>query len=254
MKKIVLTIALAAFAFAANAQFVIGGQIGFNTLGGNGWTSNTIGTTTTEYTLPNDVTTTFTFAPKFGYNINEQMHVGIVLGFTSNTVKDYRVFSTYYTRHKDFEGWEKTTTTGFYIAPYFRFSFLNANRLTFFAEAQAAYGFTPAVKTHTFRTGIGGVVSGIDETATGNTTTSNFSLSIVPGVNYRISNHFSADLYVDLLGLAFTTSTSHTLATVDGNRSEYKTTSNSFSCIANLNAETLENHLGLFRLGFNYHF
>lgn len=254
MKKIVLTIALAAFAFAANAQFVIGGQIGFNTNGGNGWTSNTVGTTTTEYAVPADGHTNLVIAPKFGYNINPQMHVGIVLGFTSNTTKDYRVFRTYYTRHKDFEGWEKTTTTGFYIAPYFRFSFLNANRLTFFAEAQAAYGFTPAVKTHTFRTAIQGVVSGIDETATGNTTTSNFSLTIVPGVNCRFSNRFSADLYVDLLGLAFTTFTSHTLATDDGNRSEYKTTSNSFSCIANLNAETLEDHLGLFRLGFNYHF
>ena len=248
MKKIVLTIALAAFAFAANAQFVIGGQIGFNTSGGNGWYSNI-----TEFTVPADVHTDLAIAPKFGYNINPQMHVGIVLGFTSSTIKDYSVYDSYYTS-PDFEGWVKTTSTGFYIAPYFRYSFLTANRFTFFAEAQAAYGFIPAVKTHTFRTGIGGVVSGIDETVTGNTTTSKFSLTIVPGVNCRFSNRFSADLYVDLLGLAFTTFTSHTLAIDDGDIRESKRTSNSFSCIANLNAETLEDHLGLFRLGFNYHF
>lgn len=253
MKKIVLTIALAAFAFAANAQFVIGGQIGFSTSGGNGWYSNSIGTTTTEFALPADVHTDFAIAPKFGYNINPQMHVGIVLGFTSNTIKDYSVYDSYYTS-PDFEGWVKTTSTGFYIAPYFRYSFLTTNRFTFFAEAQAAYGFIPAVKTHTFRTAIDGVISARDETSTGNTTTSNFSLSIVPGVNYRISNRFSADLYVDLLGLAFTTSTAHYRSTDDGDIRESKRTSNSFRCVANLNAETLEDHLGLFRLGFNYHF
>lgn len=248
MKKIVLTIALAAFAFAANAQFVIGGQIGFNTSGGNGWYSNF-----TEFTVPADVHTDLAIAPKFGYNINPQMHVGIVLGFTSSTIKDYSVYDSYYTS-PDFEGWVKTTSTGFYIAPYFRYSFLTANRFTFFAEAQAAYGFIPAVKTHTFRTAIDGVISARDETSTGNTTTSNFSLSIVPGVNYRISNRFSADLYVDLLGLAFTTSTAHYRSTDDGDIRESKRTSNSFRCVANLNAETLEDHLGLFRLGFNYHF
>ena len=35
MKKIALTLVLAAFAMAANAQFILGGQLEFNTNGGN---------------------------------------------------------------------------------------------------------------------------------------------------------------------------------------------------------------------------
>ena len=103
MKKIVLTLALAAFAFAANAQFVIGGQIGFNTDGGNTWNRYTAaGTTPTEYIIPHDSYTDFVFAPKFGYNLNEKMHVGITLGFTSEVHKDYSSnYAGLYRTYKD---------------------------------------------------------------------------------------------------------------------------------------------------------
>ena len=134
MKRIVLTIMFAAFAFAANAQFVIGGQIGFNTNGGNDWYSNTAGNTTTDYQLPINVHTNFTIAPKFGYNLNEQMHVGVVLGFTTRVTKDYEDFLTFYRTNKDFQGWYKYTTNSFFFAPYFRYTFLTFNRLSCFAE------------------------------------------------------------------------------------------------------------------------
>ena len=39
-----------------------------------------------------------------------------------------------------------------------------------------------------------------------------------------------------------------------GAEAERKTTARDFNCIAHFNAESLANHLNLFRLGFNYHF
>lgn len=254
MKKIVLTLALAAFAFAANAQYVIGGQIGFNTNGGKHWASNTTGTTTTEYTLPNDVSSMFVLAPKFGYNINEKMHVGIVLGFASETEKDYSNYRTLYGTAKEFEGWDKTTQNYFYVAPYFRYTCMQFDKLSVFVEAQLAYGFSPKAKYRSYNTAIAGVVDANDNSTTGNITSSEFAFTVAPGVNYRFSNHFSADLYIDLLGLSFSSTTSHYYDSNNGVTNEWKRTSNDFSCIATLGTETLRDHLSLFRLGFNYHF
>ena len=80
------------------------------------------------------------------------------------------------------------------------------------------------------------------------------TFTVAPGLNYRISNHFSADLYIDLLGLAFVSQTTHYYDSNNGVIDEWKTTNNTFNCIASFNAETLRDHLNIFRLGFNYHF
>lgn len=256
MKKIVLTLALAAFAFAANAQFVIGGQIGFNTDGGNTWNRYAAaGTTPTEYIIPHDSYTDFVFAPKFGYNLNEKMHVGITLGFTSEVHKDYSSnYAVLYRTYKDFEGWDKTTSNGFYFAPYFRYTFMSYNKLSFFAEAQLAYRMTPKSKVHSYNTAVAGVIDAHNTTVEGKTTTNTLTIAAVPGVNYRFSNHFSADLYIDLLGISFVNRTTHYKDITGGAEAERKTTSRDFNCIATFNAESLANHLNLFRLGFNYHF
>jgi len=254
MKRIVLTIMFAAFAFAANAQFVIGGQIGFNTNGGDAWYSNTAGNTTTDYHQPSNVHTNFTIAPKFGYNLNEQMHVGVVLGFTSRVTKDYEDFLTFYRTNKDFQGWYKYTTNSFFFAPYFRYTFLTFNRLSCFAEAQIALMYAPQTKTHYYNTRVAGIIDKHDTIIPDNTTTTTFAITVVPGVNYRFSNHFSADLYIDLLGIAYTSSTVHYKNTVAGVTTESKGTRSDFRCVASFNAESLADHLNLFRLGFNYHF
>ena len=52
MKKVLLTIAAVAFAFAANAQFVVGGQLGFTSNGGQRNYTGINGGNTVEYTVP----------------------------------------------------------------------------------------------------------------------------------------------------------------------------------------------------------
>ena len=254
MKKILLSIVLAAFAFAANAQFVIGGQVSLNTNGGNTWDRSVAGNTTTEYTIPDDINTNFVLAPKFGYNLNEKMHIGITLGFTSTVQKEYSPYTPYYINYKGFEGWDKTTTNGFYVAPYFRYTFMTYNKLSFFAEAQLAYTMTPKGKVQHYNTPVSGVIERHDETVEGTITTNSLSIAAVPGINYRFSNHFSADLYIDLLGIGFVNQTTHYKDKVGGVDVERKTTARDFHCVASFSTESLADHLNLFRLGFNYHF
>ena len=254
MKKILLSIVLAAFAFAANAQFVIGGQVTLNTNGGSTWNRSIRGTTPNEYTIPDDINTNFVLAPKFGYNLNEKMHIGITLGFTSTVQKEYSPYTPYYINYKGFEGWDKTTTNGFYVAPYFRYTFMTYNKLSFFAEAQLAYTMTPKGKVQHYNTAVSGVIERHDETVDGTITTNSLSIAAVPGVNYRFSNHFSADLYIDLLGLSFVNRTTHYRNSTVGMLDEWKSTDNIFNCVASFSTERLADHLNLFRLGFNYHF
>ncbi|MBR3501216.1 MAG: hypothetical protein IKO04_07445 [Bacteroidales bacterium] len=61
MKRIILVAVLALVAFSANAQFYVGGQVGFST--GNNRTD-------------------FDVLPEVGYVLNETMSVGAVVGFT----------------------------------------------------------------------------------------------------------------------------------------------------------------------------
>ena len=114
--------------------------------------------------------------------------------------------------------------------------------------------YSPKGKTHYYNTEVAGIINKRDTTILGNTTTTTFAITVVPGVNYRFSNHFSADLYIDLLGIAYTSETDHYKNTVAGVTTESKGTRSDFRCVASFNAESLADHLNLFRLGFNYHF
>ena len=73
MKKILLTLALAAFAFTANAQFVVGGNVGIDH-SSRANDDYSRGTTNTNISI----------LPKVGYQLNDQMQVGIQLGWDYN--------------------------------------------------------------------------------------------------------------------------------------------------------------------------
>ena len=82
MKKVFLTIALAAFAFAANAQFVVGGNLGFNT-------QNTIHKydgTQRFFGAPGTFnrTTSFDIDLYGGYAFTEDIAAGLYFNFATN--------------------------------------------------------------------------------------------------------------------------------------------------------------------------
>lgn len=111
MKKILLTLAVAAASVvAANAQFLIGGDLGF-TYGSNEQ-KNAIDTTTIGFNIN----------PKVGYELSDAMSVGAYLGFGYTKAED-DILNT------------ETKTTTWEVAPFLRYNCLSFGKFTVAAEA-----------------------------------------------------------------------------------------------------------------------
>lgn len=271
MKKALFTIALVAFTFAANAQFVVGGQIEYNTDGSSYFSENVAGTTTTTWTMPgnrftNTNTSTLSILPKIGYNLNDKMQVGASFGITWDKTVDYSAYTWEYRNIADFEGWQRTTQMGIKFAPYFRYNLTQFKGFTLFCEAQLAFtfGLNPSVHNYNvaYTDSWGFAVAAVDEDVEGITDTyTDITFTVVPGLNYKFSNKFSADIYIDLLGLGFNHLTERRFTDLTvvagapaGTTTETVYNTNTFFLVANANAQDLNTHLNAFRIGFNYHF
>lgn len=195
MKKVFLTLALAAFAFAANAQFVVSGNFGF---GINNDKVNYDGKRVYTPGRGVDKATNFSIDLRGGYQINEKLRAGLFIGFDMNkNVNEAGLASDPAT--------VAVTTTDksntFSIGVFGRYNCWQWGKLTVFNELNLGIG-----------TG-----SGYNEVKNNNTTvkTDNpklfgFSAYIIPGFSYQISEHVAADLYLDFMSLYFATSKSTT--------------------------------------------
>ncbi len=273
MKKVFLTLALVAFAFAANAQWVIGGQIGYWTNGANEKTTNVTGATTTEFTLPGDNfanvnTSTLNILPSVGYQLNDKMLVGAYFGLGWNKEVDYSNWLVEYATIKDFEGWTRTTQMNIVIAPYFRYNLMEFGNFKLFCEAELGFtfGLNPTIHNHNIAHTdpiMGTPVAAVDENVKGiKATSTDITFRIVPGLNYKFSDNFSADLYLNVAALAYNFHREKTFT--DWNvvndmpagspvwTSENIYTTNDF----NFEVDMFENYNlnNLFTIGFNYHF
>ena len=242
MKKIALTLALAAFAMAANAQWIVGGQIGFTTYGGNNNVEATA--VTNAFNYPATDGTTFTFNPTVSYVLNDKMQVGLSLNYYYNTNTVYTNALAYYNNN---EAWTKNTTSSFGFTPYFRYYFAQASKFSFFCEARLGIDITPRTMTHTYTN----YLATIDNETKGGWSNTSVALTLVPGVNYRINENWSADCYIDLAGLYIAHSDTKTYT--GDNLDETQHTTN-FGLMANASAQDLNTHFGNFRIGINYHF
>lgn len=277
MKKVLLTLALAAFAFAANAQFVIGGQISYNTEGGNELTSTYVGatSTTTNLNMPGvqnagfyENTSDLIILPKIGYQLNDNMQVGAKLGVIWSKDVDYTNFYNEYTNIPDFEGWEKTTGMDVMIAPYFRYNLMEMGNFTLFCEATLGFRFGLNPTVHQFNVAYTDPITGLPVDAVDKdvdwikNTSTTISLDIVPGLNYKFNDNLSADLYLNVAALAFSHRTDKNFIDLnvlygmpEGSptwTAETTNTENTFGLRANMNNDyTLNN---IFTIGFNYHF
>lgn len=261
MKKVLLTLTLAAFAFAANAQFVLGGYATYYHEGGNMKYTGVAGSSKDAATPYNSNAVTYSYysiMPKIGYQLNDKMQAGISFGITGGVTKDFSMFRVDYWTYPEFEGWVKTSYSGFEVAPYFRYNLGTIKGVTFFCEAQLSFYFGGKDKIHRFNTAIDDSENfytrrAIDTTYTGNYKTNSITFSVVPGINYKFNDRLSADLYIDLLKLTFDhTTTIQENYDYDGDK--LVETENTFYVGARLNAQTLTDQFSHFRLGFNYHF
>ena len=217
MKKLLLTVALAAFAFTANAQWVIGGNINASH---DNWHANdyVVGTTNTSVSI----------LPKVGYQLNEKMQVGAQLGWMYDYTRTYAGDADTYT---------STSMTGasgqptIVIAPYLRYNFATWKNFTVFAEANLRLGLH---------------LESSNYASTGSVTTDNgdsytsIAISVVPGLNYSLNDHISLDLYVNLLNCY-----AEFMTNDFGGGHEY-------GIGANMNSQSLFSHLSNFSIGFNY--
>lgn len=222
MKKILLTLALAAFAMTANAQLVIGGNI----------SAFHDGAHDDNYTAgyPSTASTSISIMPKIGYQLNENMQIGAQFGWAYRYTRNYAGADNTYRSN--------TPRSEMRIAPYFRYNFATWRKFSLFCEA--TLNFTLGFETESHN-----IVNGSEATGfpvkNGNNYTY-FGINVVPGMNYSFSDKFSMDLYVNLASLYWN------MTSYDG------ATEHQWGIDANMNKQTLNNHLGNFSIGFNYHF
>lgn len=256
MKKAFLTIALAAFAFAANAQLFVGGNLGFNTNSGTQQVVTTTGNTTVTVDSKLPASTNFYFMPKIGYQINDNMAAGIILGFSSTT--DVRTLGMAETNvlvehpsARNFDGTATEVANTINITPFFRYNLMELNAFTLFCEAAIPIRISPASKeTFKYEYDYTEVLSGntqhvaVEEVHNGWATTS-YGLTITPGLNYKFNEHLNMDLYFNAIGLGFTMTNS--TRTVENNANKQVTTRNSTDF--GFNFRTLPTAVGF---GINY--
>lgn len=119
MKKFLMTLAAAFVAVTMSAQVYVGGSVSVDS-----WSSQKFAALN-----PDKSETTFKFMPEIGYNLNEEWAVGTVIGYESNK----------------WTGVEGMSESAFVIAPYVRYTYLKAGKVSLFVDG--GVGFASATKT-----------------------------------------------------------------------------------------------------------
>lgn len=208
-----MTLALAAFAFAANAQFVLGGNLGaFHT-----------NNHTDEYATGN-VTTDITIMPKVGYWLNDKMQIGMQFGWGMEYRRDYLGGDDQYGSNSD---------PRLMFTPYFRYNVATWKNFTVFCEAQA--NLTLDLESSDYN-------KVTDVTTNHNDASTMFGLRVVPGMNYAFNEHFSMDLYINIVSAYWA------MASRDG------FAGHQWGLGVNMEDQTINSHLSNFSIGFNYSF
>lgn len=214
MKKVLLTITLAAFAFAANAQIIVGGNLGFNAYDSKSLETTILpgGTTTVETINPR--TFNLHFMPKIGYQIDDNMSAGIILGYsmdkrrtvlTSPTGADAQMFAAAAMGNlTDYAGTRKWSATEITIQPYFRYTLMEFNEMSLFAEASVPVTIHPAEETLLEEEGVYGGSRHTVEVNTLDNKSLSIGVNITPGLNYTFNDWLNLDVYFNALSLGYT--------------------------------------------------
>jgi len=125
MKKIMMTLVAIAMATTMNAQWYVGGSVGFGSakVGGG------------------DSESTYKILPEVGYSFNDKWSVGVALGYQKGAAS----FGNY--------NFTQGTQEIFSVNPYARYTFFNADRLSIFCDG--GIGFASIKDTGTgFQVGL----------------------------------------------------------------------------------------------------
>jgi len=182
MKKVFLTLVAIATMGVANAQLFVGGNIGFAKTGGTD--ENT--TSGTTLTVDKPKTTTWEITPKIGFQ-SGKMAFGLVFGVNGEKQvrKDINVTGDEGTNK--YFGWE--------VCPFFRYNAFEYGNFSLFCELQVPiysgkYSNKYTDGTTTIENKNAGKLFGL-------------GVQVVPGLNYKLSDHFNFDIYLNLFALGY---------------------------------------------------
>lgn len=158
-KTLVAVVAFAAATTSASAQLYITGKFGMSHSGGEQEVSAG-GTTVTKDKNPDN---RFNIGTEIGYYFTDNMAVGADINFSHSKNKN--------ADNKDY--WNAHNM--FHFNPYFRFDFVNTEKISFGAKAEAILGF------------------GKDKNQDDVTQKySDFGVAIIPVLNYKFNSNWSA--------------------------------------------------------------
>jgi hypothetical protein len=145
MKKIMMTLAAVAVAATMNAQVYLGGTLGLN-----------FETKLVDQKDPTNTATgmSFQIKPEIGYNLDEKSSVGIVLGFgVTNNTNDMTGNLTSILGIKGVK--TDKSAIAFQIAPYYRYKFVQFDKVDLFIDAQVGFQYTKLDEWNNTTFGIG---------------------------------------------------------------------------------------------------
>jgi len=160
MKKLVLLV-LTAFAVTANAQFYIGGQLGF-------WATKRADT---------KLDFQYSVLPDVGYNINSKWAVGTTIGVSDSNESFGIDDETFVARIGSFS-----------VSPYVRFTFVNWGLVSLFVEGGGGYRYifkSKSVSIYPYLDFFG---------------KHQFNVGISPGVAVNLSKKFTLMAHIGFLG------------------------------------------------------
>ncbi len=175
MKKLFLvTIVAFAMSSISNAQFFVGGGVGFDLTGGK----TVIGSTTTD----KPKTTSFDFSPVVGYVLSDNLEVGLELSLNTEKTK---TFDTPETIGK---------TTGFGLSPFARYYAVKMDKFGIFAQGVLVYNLETSKLT-------------VSSTTTKGPKTTTLGFGVLPGISYDLNDQISLLAHINGLNLGFTRET-----------------------------------------------
>jgi outer membrane protein len=171
MKKLLFASVLLTFmATAASAQFFVGGSVGFSHSGG----SIDDGTNEVDKVSTNN----FEFAPKVGYELSEDLEVGVELGFFLDRTNSNGA--------PEIIGKE----SGIALVPFARYYAITMNKFALGLEGRMGLGISSQ------KTEAGG-------TTTDGPKTTSLSLNVAPGLFYHMSDRVTLEAVLGGLSLGY---------------------------------------------------
>jgi len=219
MKRIFLALALAAFAFSANAQFIISANFGGSKFSGDTSIHTQVSVATSsenDTIIYPTATTNLTAGLKLGYKFGKAQ-VGVAGSYSMYSLENQPLdptiipmVSSQFPNRWTSKGTMSSKYASYTVSPYFRYDLITAGDIALFVELNLFYTATlnPVVQeahVYNYITINPSIGFPLDTTnADIPRTTTQLGARIIPGISWQLSKHAGIELYMDFLSLAYT--------------------------------------------------